>query len=71
MFINEENSNNIPCSNKIINCTMDGQVMVCHTWFVFVCVKEGISHSLVCLFRSLSQISKSLPQVMIIRKCSS
>ena len=40
VFISEGNSNNTLCSKKIINCTMDGQVLMCHTLvcLLFACL---------------------------------
>lgn len=52
IFINEGNSNNTLCSKKIINCTMDGQVLMCHTLVcllfacLFILLKPGISAQL-------------------------
>lgn len=52
IFISEGNSNNTLCSKKIINCTMDGQVLMCHTLVcllfacLFILLKPGISAQL-------------------------
>lgn len=55
-FITKVNSNNNPHSKKIINCTLNGQVILRHTVFV-----SQISHSL----RFLQKVSNDHQKVSI------